>query len=70
MTSSTTPPASVQHSVYCACPGAILPRSAVNTPFTELGRAGTRDGERAEVADVEHAHVLAHRGVLGQGAAG
>ena len=40
MRSSTTPPSSAQHSVYCACPGAIFPRSAVNTPFTSSAAPG------------------------------
>ena len=40
MMSSTTPPSAVQHSVYCACPGAIRSRSAVKQRFTNPAAPG------------------------------
>src|SRR5919112_4059571 len=40
MRSSTTPPSSAQHSVYCACPGAIRSRSAVRQRLTNAAAPG------------------------------
>src|SRR3954452_6414123 len=40
--SSTTPPESSQHSVYCACPGAMRPRSLVRHALTKSRAPGPR----------------------------
>src|SRR5690242_17354884 len=42
MRSSTTPPSSRQHSVYCACPGPIRDRSLVRQPSTNAAAPGPR----------------------------
>ena len=58
------PVASSQHSVYCACPGAIRPRSLVRRGVDVRRGARAADRRLAEVADVEDADRLAHGGVL------
>src|SRR4051794_19947591 len=42
MRSSTTPPSSVQHSVYCAWPGPMRDRSLVRQPSTNAAAPGPR----------------------------
>ena len=69
MRSSTTPPASLQHSVYCADPGWMRRRSLVRQALTKSAAPGPGHRGLAEVADVEDADALAHRGVLGDDAA-
>jgi hypothetical protein len=61
--SSTTPPDGSQHSVYCACPGSILPRSLLRRVDE---RSGPRSDDRglAEVGYVEDADGLPDRRVL------
>ncbi len=63
-----TPPVSVQHNVYWALPGPILARSLVSAAFTNSAAPGPVHQGLAEVADVEQAHRLTDRGVLGDGA--
>ena len=69
MRSSTTPPASSQHRVYCADPGWMRRTSLVRHALTKSAAPGTGHRGLAEVAHVEDADALAHGGVLGDDAA-
>ena len=69
MRSSTTPPFSLQHNVYCALPSWMRPRSLARQALTKSRGARAGDARLAEVRDVEDADRRAHRGVLADDAA-
>ena len=58
------PVAASQHSVYCALPGRIRPRSLLSVALMYAAAPGPVHDRLAEVADVEDADGLADRGVL------
>ena len=64
MRSSTTPPSSAQHRVYCAWPGAIRSIPLVRQASTYAAAPGPRTDGLAQVRDVEDADGLAHGCVL------
>ncbi len=58
------PVSSSQHSVYCACPGPIRPRSLVSVALTYAAAPDPPTTRLAQVADVEDPDALPDRGVL------
>ena len=65
MTSSSTPPEALQHNVYWACPGPILPRSAVKQRFTNAAAPGPLMASLPRWLTSNTPTSVADRGVLG-----